>query len=70
MLEVSAGVTPVGPVGHIKASDLTLEQWEGTESFQPRRGVIRFDLESSVQLERGERFTGTQLDVAIAPRER
>lgn len=37
LLEMRAGITPISPVSHSMASDLTLEQWEATESFQQRR---------------------------------
>lgn len=46
MLEMEAGVTPVSPTGHVKALDLTPEQWEAIETFQQRTGVVRFDLET------------------------
>lgn len=69
MLEVLAGVTSISPVGHFQALDLTLEQWEASKSFQQRRGMIRFDLESSLWLERGEMFGGNKLDAAAAPSE-
>lgn len=54
MLEMEAGVTPVSPTSHVKALDVTPEQCEAIESFQQRSGVVRFALETSPWLERGE----------------
>lgn len=43
---------------------MTLKQWEAIESCQQRRVMIRFDLESSLWLERGEMIGEKKLDTA------
>lgn len=61
--DVSWGLTSQSS-SPIKAFDWTLKQWGSVESAQPRRSVMRFDLESSLWLERGGMTEGKKLDTA------
>lgn len=52
--------------GPFEVANSTLGQWEAMESFQQRRGVIRFDLEIPLWLGRGRRIGGTDEKVTVA----